>query len=148
MNALCRRRRRQRFRPEGEFMGAKISHCMTLLGICSMAFYAVMMTLGLLPVDLMPQFLISSVIFLTSGRVMRRAARALARDEQEEEEKPVRRTASPADWPWLTGLLNWTGAILIIGLMAIFLMKPIGISLQDALSASAAHEQFFATAVP
>lgn len=130
-------------------MGAKISHCMTLLGICSMAFYAIMMSLGLLPVDLMPQFLISSVIFLTSGRVMRKAARAMVRDEAEEEEnQEVRRTASPADWPWLTGLLNWTGVILVVGLMAIFLMKPIGISLQEALSASAAHEQFFATAVP
>ncbi|MBE0598120.1 MAG: hypothetical protein IH614_12700 [Desulfuromonadales bacterium] len=130
-------------------MGAKISNCMTLLGICSMAFYAIMMSLGLLSVDLMPQFLVSSVIFLTSGRIMRKAGRAMVRDEAEEEEAaPPRLTAAPADWPWLTGLLNWTGALLIIGIMAIFLMKPIGISLQEALSASAAHEQFFATAVP
>jgi hypothetical protein len=97
----------------------------------------------------MPQFLVSSIIFLSSGRIMRKAARALARDDAEEEEKrETRSTASPADWPWLSAFLNYAGALLIIGIMAIFLMKPIGVSLQDVIAISSGNEQFFATAIP
>ncbi len=129
-------------------MGAKLGSCLTALGLCSMAFYAAMMAAGSMPLHLMPQFLLSSVIFLTSGRVLRKAARALARETADEEKKMHRRTASPADWPWLTGLLNFTGALLVIGIMALFLMKPIGVSLQEVIGVSAGHEQFFATAVP
>lgn len=130
-------------------MGAKLGSCLTALGLCSMAFYAAMMATGILPVHLMPQFLVSSIIFLSSGRIMRKAARALARDDAEEEEKrETRSTASPADWPWLSAFLNYAGALLIIGIMAIFLMKPIGVSLQDVIAISSGNEQFFATAIP
>ena len=129
-------------------MGAKLGSCLTALGLCSMAFYAAMMATGIIPIHLMPQFLVSSVIFLSSGRIMRKAARAMARDDAEEEKGEPRRTASPADWPWLTALLNYSGALLIIGIMAILLMKPIGVSLQDVLTVSTGHEQFFATAIP
>ncbi len=131
-------------------MGAKLGNCLTALGLCSMAFYAAMMVSGAMPVQLMPQFFVSSIIFLTSGRIMRRAARAMVREDAEEEKKrrELRRTASPADWPWLTGLLNWTAALLMIGTMALFLMKPLGVSLHDVFDYSIAHEQFFAGAVP
>ncbi|MFA5514861.1 MAG: hypothetical protein WDA20_01110 [Desulfuromonadales bacterium] len=129
-------------------MGTKIGSCLTALGLCSLAFYSAMMATGILPIHLMPQFLVSSIIFLSSGRIMRKAARALARDSEEKEKEDTPPTASPADWPWLTGLLNFTGALLVIGIMAIFLMKPLGVSLKDVLAVSAGNEQFFATAVP
>lgn len=127
-------------------MNARLSRQMTLLGICAMAFYGIMLGTGVFSTDIMPQFIISAVIFLSSGKIMRRAAQRLAREEEEETEiRPKRREA---DWPWLTGLLNWTAAFLIIGLMAIFLMKPIGVSLSDALHLTTAPDQFFANAVP
>lgn len=127
-------------------MNARLSRQMTLLGICAMAFYGIMLGTGVFSIDIMPQFIISAVIFLSSGKIMRKAARAMVRDEEEEQDKRQKR--KEADWPWLTGLLNWTAAFLIIGLMAIFLMKPIGVSLTDALKITTAPDQFFAHAVP
>jgi uncharacterized membrane protein len=118
---------------------------MTLLGICAMAFYGIMLGTGLFSVDIMPQFIISAVIFLSSGKIMRKAARCMIRDEEESETRPKRKEP---DWPWLTALLNWTAALLIVGLMAIFLMKPIGVSFLDSLHFTMAPEQYFAHVVP
>lgn len=118
---------------------------MTLLGLGAMAFYGIMLSSGHLSVEVMPQFLVSAVIFLCSGRIMRMAARSVQQDENDETARPCR---PEPDWPWLTALLNWSAAMLVIGAMAIILMKPAGVSLQDALGHSVAHEQYFAGAVP
>lgn len=126
-------------------MNARLSRQMTLLGICAMGFYGVMLGTGTFSTDLMPQFVISAVIFLSSGRIMKAAARSMARDEDEAAERVQRREP---DWPWMTLLLNWSAGLMVIGLMAIFLMKPLGISFAEALHLSPAPEQFFATAVP
>jgi hypothetical protein len=118
---------------------------MTLLGICAMAFYGIMLGTGVFSVDIMPQFIISAVIFLSSGKIMRKAASCMVRDEEEKtEDRPKRE----ADWPWLTGLLNWTAAFLVVGLMAILLMKPMGVSFTEALQVTSAPDQFFAHTVP
>ncbi|BCR06026.1 hypothetical protein DESUT3_30950 [Desulfuromonas versatilis] len=128
-------------------MNAKLSQHMTLLGICAMIFYGLMLGTGQLSTELMPQFIISAVLFLSSGRIMRKAARVMARDEQEA--KKSEQVAKPqADWPFLTALLNWTAALLIIGIMAVFLMKPIGFTFEQALELTKGSEQYFAGAVP
>ena len=62
-------------------MNARLSTQMTLLGICAMAFYGVMLGTGVFSTDLMPQFIISAVIFLSSGKIMRKAAQRMVRDE-------------------------------------------------------------------
>ena len=126
-------------------MNAKMGQQMTLLGLGAMAFYAIMLSSGHLSVEVMPQFLVSAVIFLCSGRILRLSARGLKEDENEE--ATVNRRPEP-DWPWLTALLNWSAAMLVIGAMAIVLMKPAGVSLRDALGHSFAHEQYFAGAIP
>lgn len=126
-------------------MNAKLSAYMTTLGLATLAFYGAMMAMGLVSVEFLPQFVISAVLFLSSGRIMRKMARLIARDEEEEEDK----AAGPeTDWPWLTGLLNWTAALLVVGVMAVFLMKPLGLSFQEALNFTSSHDHFFATAVP
>lgn len=126
-------------------MNAKMSQHLTLLGLGSMAFYGVMLATDKVSIELMPQFLTSAIIFLSSGRILKKAARSLARaDEDEQESKPRREF----DWPWLTALLNWNAALVVIGIMAIFLMMPAGVSVIEALSSTLAHETFFAGAVP
>ena len=125
-------------------MNAKMSQHLTLLGLCAMAFYGVMLATGTLTLEVMPQFLVSALVFLTAGRLMRRGV-SYREDTEETAPKPNR---VEADWPWLTGLLNWSAALLLIGVMAIFVMKPIGVSFLDALSQTVAHEQYFAGAVP
>ena len=93
----------------------------------------------------MPQFLVSAVIFLSSGRILRLAAKSLSDSEAEENERPKR---PEADWPWLTALLNWTAAMLVIGIMAIILMKPSGVSFTEAISHTFTPAHFSAEFVP
>lgn len=126
-------------------MNAKMSQHLTLLGLCAMAFYGVMLATGTLSLEVMPQFVVSALIFLTSGRLLRRSARARSEDEAPAEEEMPK---VEADWPWLTGLLNWSAALLIIGIMAILIMKPAGVNFSEALKQSEAHEHYFSTAVP
>jgi len=113
-----------------------------------MVFYAIMLSSGNFSVEVMPQFLVSAVIFLSAGRIMRVAARSLGRDEAEETKCPKDSKGPELDWPWLTALLNWTAATVIIGIMAILLMKPAGVSVLDAFSHTFSHEHFSAEFVP
>lgn len=131
-------------------MNAKISQHMTLLGICAMAFYGAMFASGKLSIEVMPQFVISAAIFLTSGRVMRKAARLMTKDDDEPaEKKKAQETERPeTDWSFLTQLLNWTAALVVLGVMAIFLMKPIGLGWSEAFSSTVANDQYFAGHVP
>jgi hypothetical protein len=127
-------------------MNAKMSRHLTLLGLWAMAFYGVMLATGTLSLEVMPQFVVSALIFLTSGRLLRRTAR-VRNDEEEAEGKACPARVEP-DWPWLTALLNWTAALLIIGVMAILIMMPVGISFSDALTQTNAYSHYFSTAVP
>jgi len=123
-----------------------MSQHLTLLGLCALAFYGLMLGTGNISLEMMPQFVISAVLFLSSGKIMRKAAKRMARDEEEEEERA--KVQLDLDWPWLTGLLNWTAAMVVIGIMAIFLMKPLGISLANALNFTIAPEQYYAHVIP
>ena len=126
-------------------MNAKMGQRLTLLGLGAMAFYGIMLSTGNLSLEVMPQFLVSAVIFLSSGRIMRLTAKSLGDSEAEENERPKR---PEADWPWLTALLNWTAAMLVIGLMAIILMKPSGVSFREAISRTFTPAHFSAEFVP
>jgi hypothetical protein len=126
-------------------LNSKLSQQMTILGLCAMVFYAVMLATGVLSTEVMPQFVVSAVLFLSSGRFMRKAARSLP--ERERKEKQKSRT-SEADWPWLAAIVNWIFALGILAGMAIWVMTPIGVSFLEALQHTLAHEQFFAGAVP
>ena len=104
---------------------------MTLLGLAAMAFYAVMLAAGVVGTDVMPQFMISAIIFLSSGRLLRMTARN--RPTTEAHKKRPQRPRSEPDWDWLSQFLNWTMALLIIGVLALWVMKPVGVSLIDAI---------------
>lgn len=127
-------------------MNAKMSQHLTLLGLCALVFYGVMLGTGNLSLEMMPQFVISAIIFLSSGRIMRKAARAMARERDGEPEK--KKVHLNLDWPWLTTLLNWTATLLIIGALSVFLMKPIGLSISSALKMSLVPEQYYAHVIP
>ncbi|MDY0268295.1 hypothetical protein [Trichloromonas sp.] len=129
-------------------MNAKLGQHMILLGLCAVIFYAVMLVSGKLPLEAMPQFIVSAVIFMSSGHFMRKAARNMAREEDEKDDE-AKKKHKDLDWPWLTTLLNWTAAFLIIGIMAIILMKPIGVTFHDALRAIIAlDQQYFSHSIP
>ncbi len=113
---------------------------MTALGLFSMAFYGAMMTMGLLSVNMMPQFVISAVIFLTSGRIMKKAARKL----RSRNAVAVRPVAADMSWSWL----NWAAALSVLSVMAVFMMKPVDVSYSDALHRLKVSDLYYATSVP
>lgn len=111
-----------------------LSQQMTLLGLAAMVFYAVMLATGVVGIDVMPQFVVSAVIFLSSGRLMRMAARKLPPKEVDEEaEEKKKQKRSRTDWEWLTQFMNWVMALIILGGLALWIMKPVGVSLLDAV---------------
>jgi hypothetical protein len=124
-------------------MNAKLSQQMTLLGLAAIIFYAGMLSIGLVSLEVMPQFVVSALIFITSGRLMRKPAAI-----EDEDERSAKKEKSEQDWNWLSLLLNWCMSILILGLMALWLMVPIGVDLSDAVKQSNAHENFYSGYVP
>lgn len=114
-------------------MNANLSQQMTLLGLAAMVFYAIMLATGIVGLDVMPQFMVSAVIFLSSGRLMRMAARNLPPKEVDEEAEQKKSVRVEPDWAWLSQFLNWAMALIIIGVLALWVMKPIGVSLIDAI---------------
>lgn len=128
-------------------MNANLSQQMTLLGLAAMVFYAVMLGAGVVDLDVMPQFMVSAVIFLSSGRLMRMAARNLPTKETDEKEE--KRPRSETDWAWLSQFLNWAMALIILGALALWVMKPVGVSMIDAVQQHKPDSQpYFSDFIP
>jgi hypothetical protein len=123
-------------------MDSRLSNYMTLIGLCAMAFYGVMMATGTMSVSVMPQFIISAVIFLTSGRIMKKAARRMrSRSREAVAEPPL---FFGVNWRSLT----WPAALIALLIMVLLMIKPIGVSPQDILSKTEPSDLFYAPAIP
>ena len=109
----------------------KLSRQMTFLGLVALIYYAVLLALGVVSTDVMPQFLISAIIFLSAGRLLRNADRNLPRKGVDEESEKKQR-AEP-NWALWTQILNWVMAVLIICALGLWVMKPVGVSFFDML---------------
>lgn len=117
-------------------MNANLSQKLTLLGLCAMAFYGLMLASGQAGLDVMPQFLVSALVFLFSGRLIRMAGvRGSARDEEQSE--PEEGGATEEEWARLTLLLNWSAVFIIVTVLALWIMTP-----QDATLGEFVHETF------
>lgn len=97
---------------------------MTLLGLVALAYYAVLVATGVVSTDVMPQFVVSAVIFLSSGRLLRGMARSRVEKEKDETGKP----RPEPNWALRTQILNWVMAVLIICALGLWVMKPVGVS--------------------
>lgn len=114
-------------------MNAKLSLQMTLLGLGVMAFYAGLIISGQVSMEILPHYAISAVIFLCSGKLLRQMATRLPpRDEAAD--SPYRLIP---DWPMRTAMLNWLAAGLLVSIMALFLIKPDGMSFTEMLQFTA-----------
>jgi len=107
-------------------MNAKLSRQMTLLGLGVLAFYASMLATGRVSLEVLPQFAISAVIFLSSGKIMRQIA---ARLPDKEEEEQTQRT--PPNWELRNQVLNWVAAATVVGIVGLFIVKPSSMSLPE-----------------
>jgi membrane-associated protease RseP (regulator of RpoE activity) len=124
-------------------VNASMSQQMTLLGLVATVFYGVMIGTGQASLDLMPQFIISAMIFLTSGRIMRKAARQLARPDREE----ATEERKPLNLSWLR-YLNRVAAFFAFVLLAVLLVKPLGVPLDEFVIHVTGADHFFAASVP
>ncbi|MBW6509737.1 MAG: hypothetical protein K0A94_09365 [Desulfuromonadales bacterium] len=98
---------------------------MTLLGLVALAYYAVLVASGAVSTDVMPQFVVSAVIFLSSGRLLR----GMARNHVKEERKDVNGKPRPEpDWARRTQILNWVMVVLIMCALGLWIMKPVGVT--------------------
>ena len=95
---------------------------MTLLGLVALVYYAVLLASGVVSVEVMPQFVVTAIIFLSSGRLMRKGPRSKARDE--EDGKPRKEP----NWELRTQILNWVMALVILSALGLWVMKPVGVS--------------------
>ncbi|MFO7576285.1 MAG: hypothetical protein R6W66_01010 [Pelovirga sp.] len=99
---------------------------MTMLGLVALAYYAVLLASGVVSTEVMPQFVVSAVIFLSSGRLLRGVARSRAKQKEKEEEKG--KPQREPNWALRTQILNWIMAVLIICALGLWVMKPVGVS--------------------
>ena len=107
-------------------MNAKLSRQMTLLGLGVLAFYAGVLGTGHASLEILPQFAISAVIFLSSGKIMKQmAAKLPAKEESEQAE------LEEPDWELRTLVLNWIAAATVVSIVALFLVKPASMSFDE-----------------
>lgn len=109
-----------------------LSQQMTLLGLVALVYYGVLLATGVVSTDVMPQFVVSAVLFLSSGRLMRKVSTRQSgkKNSVNNEEKPHKEP----NWALRTQILNWVMAILIISALGLWVMKPVGVSFVELLS--------------
>jgi hypothetical protein len=107
-------------------MNAKLSRQMTLLGLGVLAFYAGLLGTGHASLEILPQFAISAVIFLSSGKIMKQMAEKLPAKEETESEE-----VEEPNWELRNLVLNWVAAAAVISIVALFLVKPASMTFND-----------------
>jgi hypothetical protein len=100
-------------------MNAKLSRQMTMIGLGTLAFYACVLGTGYASLEVLPQFAISAVIFLCSGKIMRQMAEKLPTKEQPDNEE-----VEEPDWELRNLILNWVAAAAVVSIVALFVVKP------------------------
>ena len=107
-------------------MNAKLSRQMTLLGLGVLAFYAGVLGTGHASLEILPQFAISAVIFLSSGKIMKQMAEKLPAKEESENEE-----VEEPNWELRNLVLNWVAAAAVVSIVALFLVKPASMTFND-----------------
>jgi hypothetical protein len=103
---------------------------MTFLGLAALVYYAVLLAAGVLSAAVMPQFVVTAVIFLSSGRLLRSGVRKQADNTDDESKKKPR--VEP-NWAFWTQILNWGMTLIILSILALWVMKPVGMPFLEFL---------------
>lgn len=119
-------------------MKSNISRQMTFLGLVAMVFYATLLANGKASFEIMPQYAISIIFFLLSGRMLRQVAKASSStDNHETEDLP------PSDWALRTTIVNWFAVCMFATVITLFLIKPPSVSFYDFLIAPTDNDTFY-----
>ncbi len=123
LSIICKCERKPK---ETKQMNAKLSRQMTMLGLGALAFYASALATGQASLEILPQFAISAVIFLCSGKIMRHMAEKLPVREQSDSKEH----AEP-NWELRNLVLNWVAAATVVSIVALFLVKPASMTFNE-----------------
>jgi len=126
-------------------MNADMGHKLTLLGLGAVVFYGVLFATDLASLEVMPQFLVSALVFIGSGRMTRLlGAQRLEEDEDDDEAVELRQPAtSEADWARLTQVFNWLAVFVVITVLALWVVKPQGTTLADYVQDTFVNHQVY-----
>ncbi len=108
----------------------KLSQQMTFLGMAALMCYAALLAMGVLSAAVMPQFLVTAVIFLSSGRLIRNGAR---RQTDEDDDEAKKKPRVEPNWALWTQILNWGMTALILSVLGLWVMKPVGMPFLEFL---------------
>lgn len=115
-------------------MNTNLSRQITFLGFGAMAFYAALYATGEVSVEILPQFAVSAIFFLFSGKIMRQLARRMP-------ERP-KKDQSEVDWAYRTIILNWVAAGIIISTMILVLAKPANVTYLELLQMTSGEDVY------
>ena len=119
-------------------MKTNISRQMTFLGLVALVFYATLLANGKASFEIMPQFAISIIFILLSGRVLKQAVKISDSSERHEAiDLP------PSDWVLRTTIVNWLAVCMFASVITIFLIKPPSVSFYDFLIIPTSNETFY-----
>jgi len=104
---------------------------MTLFGLAVMGFYAIMLSSGKFALEVMPQFAIAAIMFLSSGRIMKKIARRIAINRQQHHDHPCLCDLQ---------LLIWISGITLLMFLSLLLLVPLGVSIQDTYLLRLTHQ--------
>lgn len=121
-------------------MYTRLSKLMTLFGLCAMGFYAIMLSSGRFTVEVMPQFALSAVIFLSSGRIMKKVARRIRAGNSEQDEAAPKRI----DFQ----LLSWVVGVSLLMLLSLLLLVPFGVTIENTYLFKVANQLFDSSLIP
>lgn len=124
-------------------MKTNLSRQMTFLGLGALIFYSMLLASGEASIEILPQYAISIVFFLFSGKMLRQTARSSDETKQQEEDKKPQ-----PDWALRTTVLNWVAASLILCAITLFLVKPAGMTFYELLTFTSDKHSFPALAMP
>ena len=109
-------------------MKTNISRQMTFLGLVALVFYSVLLANGKASFEIMPQYAISIIFFLLSGKMLRQTVRTSDTTEQNESEE-----LPPSDWALRTTIVNWLAVCFFVCVITVFLIKPPSMTFYDFL---------------
>ncbi len=121
-------------------MYTRLSKLMTLFGLCAMGFYAIMLSSGRFSVEVLPQFALSAIFFLSSGRIMKKVARRIRAGQSEQSEEDPNRIDLQ--------LVSWVVGIAVLMALSLLLLVPFGVTLEHTYLFKVAHQLFGSTLIP
>ncbi|PLX90285.1 MAG: hypothetical protein C0620_13785 [Desulfuromonas sp.] len=121
-------------------MYTRLSKLMTLLGLCAMGFYAIMLSSGYFSVEVLPQFALSAVMFLSSGRIMKKVARRIRAGQTEQDGTDSKRLDLQ--------LISWVVGVAILAVLCLLLLVPFGVTIEHTYLFKVAHQLFDSALIP